>query len=211
MSPMRKRHYLAGTTSALGGTALIFALVIGINEFASRNNYDDRARQTAFEVDMMPDQPEPLAPPEPPPEPEPVEPEPPPPMAELNSDIGSVDIPVPGLDDRALDAMSGDRSADGDLVMTDETVDEPPRPTRQAAMEYPAAAKRNGVTGYVLLSLLIDDRGNVERVRVLESEPAEVFDQVASAAVQDWQFDPAVYQGKPVRVWARQRIRFDLD
>ncbi len=97
------------------------------------------------------------------------------------------------------------------MVMTDETVDTPPQATRQVAMQYPADAKRKGVEGYVTLSLLIDDQGQVQRVRVLESQPAGTFDQSAIDAVRQWNFEPAKYKGQSVRVWARQTIRFNLD
>lgn len=209
MKGLRGRHKLTGATTSLAGTVLIFALVIGLNEFAARNNYDDRERQTAFDVSTPPDQPEPVAEPEPEPQSEPENPEPPPPLAELDSGIGSVDIPIPGLDASELNAL--DASDGGDLVMTDDTVDDPPQPTRQARMEYPPGAKRDGVEGYVTLSLLIDDRGEVQQVRILESEPAGVFDETAREALRQWQFRPARYQGEPVRVWARQTIRFDLN
>lgn len=200
-------HHRHGALSALIGTLLVFGLVISMNEFSERNNYDDRARQTDFVVHMPP-------PPEQPVEPEPEPPmeelAPPPPLASLSSDIGSVDIPVPGLDNRALDAAAmGDN--DGDLVMTDDSVDDPPRPTRQVPMKYPPDAKRAGIEGYVTLSLLISEQGEVRQARVLEAEPAGVFDVAATEAVRQWHFEPARYQGERVRVWARQKIRFDLD
>ena len=36
------------------------------------------------------------------------------------------------------------------------------------------------------------------------------FDEVVLAGINQWQFEPAQYQGKSVRAWAKQRIRFDL-
>jgi protein TonB len=50
----------------------------------------------------------------------------------------------------------------------------------------------------------------VEKVKVLESQPAGVFDEVAVSGVQTWKFEPASYKGENVRVWAKQRVRFDL-
>ena len=100
--------------------------------------------------------------------------------------------------------------SDKDLVMTDDTVDKPPQPVRQTAMQYPPKAKAQGVEGYVLVSLLIGDNGEVQKVRVLESEPGGVFEQTAVNAIRQWRFQPAQYQGKNVKVWARQKIRFNL-
>jgi len=58
--------------------------------------------------------------------------------------------------------------------------------------------------------LLIGPTGNVEKVKVIEAQPAGVFDDVATAGVQTWKFEPASYRGENVRVWATQRVRFDL-
>jgi protein TonB len=50
----------------------------------------------------------------------------------------------------------------------------------------------------------------VEKVKVLESSPPGVFDDVAAQGVQGWKFEPASYKGEAVRVWATQKVRFDL-
>jgi len=46
---------------------------------------------------------------------------------------------------------------------------------------------------------------------VLESEPEGLFDDVAVMAIKEWHFHPAQYQGQAVKVWAKQKIRFDLN
>ena len=85
-----------------------------------------------------------------------------------------------------------------------------PKPTLQTAIPYPVRAKAQGMEGYVLLSVLISPTGQVERVKVLEAQPAGVFEAAAEAGVKSWKFEPAQYQGQAVRVWATQRVRFDL-
>ena len=52
--------------------------------------------------------------------------------------------------------------------------------------------------------------GQVEDARVVESTPQGVFDQLVLEAIRGWEFSPAEYKGEKVRVWANQRIRFDL-
>lgn len=205
-----RKHLVNALGASFGGTALIFILVLGINEFADRGPVENNRPATEFHVER----PDPPPPPEPEPEaetePETPTQEPPPPLADLSSEIGNVDIPVPGLDTSELDQLASGNDGDQDMVMTDDSVDNPPRAMEQPAMTYPAEAKRRGVEGYVLLSVLIDRDGQVERVRVLESEPAGVFDDVASSSIRRWRFRPAEYQGREVKVWARQKIRFDL-
>jgi protein TonB len=109
-----------------------------------------------------------------------------------------------GMDDSLL----GDVGKD--VVMTGESVDVAPKPAQRSAMEYPKAARKNGITGFVLMNLLISKEGQVEKIKVLQSEPAGVFDEAAEAGVRGWTFTPAQYQGEPVKVWAKQKIRFDL-
>jgi protein TonB len=99
---------------------------------------------------------------------------------------------------------------EGSGTMTDDTVDSPPRPIVQNAMPYPSRAKAQGTTGYVLLSVLIGPTGQVEKVKVLEASPPGIFDDAAVMGVQGWKFEPASYKGEAVRVWATQKVRFDL-
>lgn len=132
------------------------------------------------------------------------------PLPGLDSSLSGLDFGLPQYDSSELDLGDGLLGGGGDVVMTDDTVDQAPRPLLQTPMVYPARAKAQGVTGYVLLSVLISPTGQVEKVKVLEAQPVGVFDEVATAGVQNWKFEPATYKGENVRVWARQRVRFDL-
>jgi protein TonB len=78
-------------------------------------------------------------------------------------------------------------------------------------MEYPRAALKKKISGYVLFNLLIDTNGNIERVNILESQPEGLFEDVARAGIENWKFKAALYQGKKVKVWAKQKISFNLD
>ena len=81
---------------------------------------------------------------------------------------------------------------------------------KQGHVAYPKTAGSRGVEGYVVLSLLISATGEIEKVQVLESSPSGVFEDAALQGVRNWRFEPAQYQGRNVKVWARQRVRFDL-
>jgi protein TonB len=94
--------------------------------------------------------------------------------------------------------------------MTAELVDVPPKPITRGTFKYPPAAKKKGIKGYVLLSVLVDVDGSVNQVQVLESNPSGIFDSAALQGIRDWQFEPAKYKGETVKVWAKQKIRFDL-
>ncbi len=119
-----------------------------------------------------------------------------------------------GLDLFQVDLGLGDSLGKDlqDMVMTEDSVDKKPVASqRGVGLEYPAEAKARGIQGYVNLKVLIDRRGRVEKVRVQESSPSGVFDQIAMDAIRSWVFSPAEYQGEPVRVWAKQLIRFELE
>ncbi len=118
--------------------------------------------------------------------------------------MGGLDL---GLDSDELVAQG---AAAKNLVMTEGSVDRPPRPVQRVAPRYPPRARARGVQGKIVLSLLVGASGQVERVKVLEAQPAGVFDEAAQDAVRQWRFVPAEYQGRPVKVWARQTLRFKL-
>jgi protein TonB len=202
------RARLAGAAGAFAALLLVLAAVIVMNTQALKRNQDDGIGGTAIQVERV----------APPPPQQVIERKPPPPrrappraepIVGLEGALAGMDFGLPQFEEAGLlDAAS--ILGEGTGTMTDDTVDQPPRPVVQSPMPYPARAKAQGVTGYVLLSVLIGPTGMVEKVRVLEASPPGVFDDVAVAGVQTWRFEPAQYRGEPVRVWATQRVRFDL-
>ncbi|MEZ4464293.1 MAG: energy transducer TonB [bacterium] len=94
--------------------------------------------------------------------------------------------------------------------MTEDAVDQRPRRVGCPAAPYPAAARGRGVQGHVIMRLLVGEAGEVERVKVVEAEPAGVFEAGAQDAMRRCRFEPARYQGRPVKVWAEQRVVFKL-
>ena len=134
-----------------------------------------------------------------------------PPMVNLDSSLSGIDFGLPGVSSEDLNSLQDQLLGDTqNVVMTDDSVDSPPRPTYQAPVPYPSSARRKGVEGYVVLSLLISAAGEIEKVQVLEAQPSDMFEDSAVQGVKNWRFEPAQYQGRNVKVWARQRIRFDL-
>ena len=80
----------------------------------------------------------------------------------------------------------------------------PPRPS------YPAAAVRSRQNGWVEVEFTVAANGEVQNVRVVESDPARVFDREAVRAVQQAKFDPKLERGEPVASTLRRRIEFKL-
>jgi TonB family protein len=81
----------------------------------------------------------------------------------------------------------------------------PPRITHQVAPEHPAHGFR--LSGTVLLGLVVTSQGEPDGVHVVRSLEKEM-DQAAIDAVQQWRFDPATKDGKPVAVKISVEIRF---
>lgn len=135
------------------------------------------------------------------------------PMPNISSAMSGMSFDLPQFDTGELvgtDKLLGGNESNRKLVMTGDSVDVLPTPRTRKSPEYPAKARERGIEGHVVLKIKVNERGEVEQVRVVESEPMGVFDMVAVNAINDWTFDPAKYQGEPVAVSVSQRIPFRL-
>lgn len=74
--------------------------------------------------------------------------------------------------------------------------------------EYPAAALRRLVSGWVDLEFTVMPDGSVADIRVVEAQPRNVFDAAAISALRRWRFAPVLRDGVAVSQRAHQRIRF---
>jgi protein TonB len=71
---------------------------------------------------------------------------------------------------------------------------------------YPRDALDAGVSGLVILEVLIDGQGTVRSTRVLRSIP--MLDQAAAEAVKGWRFTPTLLNGAPVPVLMTVTVNF---
>lgn len=211
MIKLRERPWLAGIGSMLVGLALVLGAILWMNRKGGLPGSESGTviSQVAVEKKEKPKPDRQVERREPPKRPQRRAPAPP--AMDLGSALAGLDFGLPSYEAEDLSALGGNLlGGDRDVVMTDSSVDVAPKPVVQAAIPYPARAKAQGLRGYVLLSVLISPTGQVERVKVLEAEPAGVFEAAAEAGVKAWKFEPAMYKGEAVRVWATQRVRFDL-
>ena len=86
---------------------------------------------------------------------------------------------------------------------------EPPRLLREVKAEYTDEARRRGITGDVVLEIVVKRDGSVGDVTVLEGRGAGL-DQRAVAAVRQWRFSPARRRGEPVDVIVEVAVEFTL-
>lgn len=89
--------------------------------------------------------------------------------------------------------------------------------TRQLAYDgelharYPAASLRAHEQGTVLLRVLVDAQGRVERVEIARSSGHPKLDAAARDAVSKARFKPVLSDGEPIPAWGLVPIEFRLD
>lgn len=93
---------------------------------------------------------------------------------------------------------------DGDIT--------PPKIISQAAVRYPESARRQKLSGEIILQLIIDRDGIPRAPTVLKMTPGcEELAGAAVDAVQRWRYEPAVLGDDPVAVWFTVVVRFALE
>jgi protein TonB len=97
------------------------------------------------------------------------------------------------------------------------TGDGPVGETRQLAydgalqLRYPVASLRQREQGRVLLNVLVDASGNVQRIEIARSSGHAGLDAAAREAVRNAHFKPVLENGKATAAWGLVPIEFRLD
>ena len=86
---------------------------------------------------------------------------------------------------------------------------DPPRLLREVKADYTDEARRRGITGDVVLEIVVRRDGSVGDVTILQGRGAGL-DQRAVAAVRQWRFSPARRRGEPVDVIVEVAVEFTL-
>jgi TonB family protein len=135
----------------------------------------------------------PAAPPIPQPEPAKVEEKAPPPAPEPKREPA----PVPHV-------KAGELVAAGPGVA-------PPQLVSFPKPEYPPMARTLRVEGVAVVSVLVDENGQVQDVRMAEPIKQKAgLNEAALAAARSAHYKPATKDGVPVKMWTRLRIPFKL-
>ncbi|MDD2905711.1 MAG: TonB family protein [Sulfurimonas sp.] len=201
------RGFLAFLVMLLGGLLMII-LVISFNKSVQEKEpvVKKEIRQIkAEQKQKQADKPKPK------PKPKPKASQPKAPLPNMNSILGGVSMNIPEFETKNIagDATTLLEEVAQDSIMDENTVDVKPKVLSRSPLEYPAAAAKDAIKGYVVINLLIAKDGSVELAKILESSPSDIFDTAALNAVHAWRFSPAMYKGKPVKMWAKQKIRFE--
>ena len=89
-------------------------------------------------------------------------------------------------------------------------VDAPPRPQHTIRPNYPKGARYRGEQGDVILEILVNKLGHVDRVRVFKSSGFLELDQAAIKAATNAKFSPARLGDEAVDSTARLTLSFRL-
>ncbi len=87
-------------------------------------------------------------------------------------------------------------------------VEKQPTPTKRVVPAYPDIARKANITGKVFVTALVNKEGKVEQVGKVTGP--EVFHEAAKAAALQWEFEPAIQNDKPVKVWVSLPFTFQL-
>jgi periplasmic protein TonB len=79
---------------------------------------------------------------------------------------------------------------------------------RRVTPDYPSAAKRDGIQGFVDLDVTVSSRGTVEDVSVVNATPPDMFEKSALAAVRKWKYDPRYVDGLPSEAHVKVHLEF---
>lgn len=137
------------------------------------------------------------------------------------------DPPGPVSQDAPIDAVIGPVGSgvpagfgSGFAVPPPPPVAQPPAPVRpggsirepkkilDVAPVYPSIAAGARIEGIVILEAVINERGGVERMKVLRS--VALLDGAAIEAVKQWRYTPTLLNGTPVPVLLTITIKFTL-
>ena len=99
---------------------------------------------------------------------------------------------------------------EGDLVRPGPGVT-PPQLVSFPKAEYPPLARNLRVEGVVVVSVLVDENGQVQDVRMAEPIKQKVgINEAALSAARSARYKPATKEGVRVKMWTRLRIPFKL-
>ena len=76
--------------------------------------------------------------------------------------------------------------------------------------KYPARAANRHIEGWVKIEFTITTSGGVKDAVVVEAEPAEIFDEAALNAINQWTFQQKIANGVAVEQRAVQTLQFKL-
>jgi TonB family protein len=83
-----------------------------------------------------------------------------------------------------------------------------PQIARELVAKYPPELRKRGISGSVLVLVLVDENGVVLETDIKKGGGYIEFDRAAHDVARSMRFTPAFYRGLPVRVWTQIPLMF---
>jgi protein TonB len=96
-----------------------------------------------------------------------------------------------------------------DRYYTSREVDIRAEPMNDVQLVFPRLAYQNRTKGLVLLRILINERGAIDDLAVVESHPKGIFEEAALSATRTVKFSPAIRNGRIVKSQKTIEVAFD--
>jgi protein TonB len=78
--------------------------------------------------------------------------------------------------------------------------------------DYPQQAKDRGIEGWVQFRFTVTKEGRVKDVVIVDSKPKGMWDRETLRAVNNWRYQPALKDGKPIESRGMEVVyRYELD
>lgn len=85
----------------------------------------------------------------------------------------------------------------------------PPKLIKKVNPIFPEEARKEGISGVVILSVRSDEQGNIVEVKISKS-PHELLSKAAIEAVKQWKYEPMLIKGKPMATIFTVTMTFKL-
>jgi TonB family protein len=85
----------------------------------------------------------------------------------------------------------------------------PPKLITKVDPIYPEEARKQGISGVVILSVRSDEEGNIVGVKIVKS-PHELLSKASVEAVKQWKYEPMLIKGKPTPIIFTVTVTFKL-
>ncbi len=118
--------------------------------------------------------------------------------------------PGPGARSAQAGAGTAERGGRNGSPVPAGSLDGPLQALARTQPGYPPAARRQNVEGWIRVQYVVDERGSVGPVKVLEAEPEGFFEQSVLRTVRAWRFRPGTVNGEMVQALVEQTISFRL-
>jgi TonB family protein len=84
-----------------------------------------------------------------------------------------------------------------------------PKAIKQPTPQYPQALRVLGIKGTVVLRVIVDEKGKLHVADIAEPFGFGLDQSAIEAVHNQWEFEPALKDGKPVKVYMRVRVDFN--